>query len=78
MYLVYDTIDGDIYPLIICSNRSDAEEMCLTLAWEEFHRRNFMNSQFAFPHSYKTIYGEEIPTLNNSGNYNVMEVPYIA
>ena len=77
MYLVYDTLSGEIYPLCVCSNQADAEEMCLALAWEEFHRRNFMDSQFAFPHGYKTIYGE-IPTLKNSGHYNVMEVPYLA
>ena len=76
MYLVYDTIGGYTYPLIACSNRSDAEEMCLALAWEELHRRNFMDSQFAFPHGYKTIYSE-IPTLKNSGHYNVMEVPFV-
>ena len=76
MYLVYDAIGGDIYPILICSNRSDAEEMCLSLAWEEFHRRDFMDNQFALPLGYKTIYSK-IPTLNNSGHYNVMEVPFV-
>ena len=76
MYLVYDSIGGDTYPLIACSNRSDAEEMCLSLAWEEFYRRSFMDSQIDLPHGRKTIY-TEIPTLKNSGHYNVMEVPYV-
>ena len=76
MYLVYDSICGDIYPILICSSRSDAEEMCLSLAWEEFYRRSFMDSQFAIPLGYKTIHNN-IPTLENSGHYNVMEVPCI-
>ena len=76
MYLVYDAIGGDTFPLIVCSNRSDAEEMCLALAWEEFYRRNFMDSQLAFPNGRKTIYGD-IPTLKNCGHYRVMEVPYV-
>ena len=75
MYLVYDSIGGDTYPILICSNRSDAEEMCLSLAWEEFYRRSFIDSQINL-HGHKTIY-TNIPTLKNSGQYNVMEVPFV-
>lgn len=77
MYLVYDTFCGEIYPLCICSNQVDAEEMCLALAWEEYYRRSFMDSQFALPKGLDTIYSN-IPTLKNSGNYNYKEVPYLA
>ena len=76
MYLVYSSIDGNIFPACICATVSDAEEMCLSYAWEEYYRRWFIDQQFAVPKGFETIYIEK-PTLINSGCYNYKEVPFV-
>lgn len=76
MYLVYDSIGGDTYPICICSTHEDAEEMCLSLAWEEYYRRWFIDEQIAIPKGIETIYREK-PTLINSSHYNYKEVPFV-
>ena len=76
MYLVYSNIGGDTFPVCVCATTSDAEEMCLSCAWEEYYRRWFIDEQFAIPKGLKTIYLEK-PTLINSGYYNYKEVPFV-
>ena len=76
MYLVYNNIDGDIFPACICATVFDAEEMCLSYAWEEYYRRWFMDQQFAVPNGFETIYREQ-PTVINRSYYNYKEVPFV-
>ena len=76
MYLVYQNISGDIYSVCVCSTASDAEEMCLELAWDAYYTRAYIDSQIAIPNGYNSTYAQT-PTLLNSSCYKYKEVPYI-
>ena len=74
IYLVYNRIGSDIFPAATCSNKADAEELCLAYAQEELYRRWFMDEQFAKPKGLKSLYLTE-NSLVNMG-YNIVEVPH--
>lgn len=69
MYLVYADIDGDIFPACICASETDAEEMCLSMAQEEYYRGFCLAMQVGHPYNAKLT--------NYSRYYDYMEVPYI-
>lgn len=77
MYLVYQNISGDIYPICICTTAVDAEEMCLELSWESYYHRWLLDQQIAIPGGYDSIYNQ-IPSLIHCDIYKYKEVPYIA
>ena len=69
MYLVYANIDGDIFPACICTSETDAEEMCLSMAQEEYYRGFCLAMQVGRPYDAKLT--------SYSRDYSYMEVPYI-
>lgn len=69
MYLVYNNIDGDCFPVCVCSSEIDAQEMCLSLAQEEYYRGFCLANQVNFPYTAKLT--------DYSRYYNVMEVPFV-
>ena len=76
MYLVYQIISTDIYPICICNTAADAEEMCLSLAWESYYHRWYINEQIAIPKGYSSVY-TTAPSLINCNIYRYKEVPYV-
>lgn len=70
MYLVYANIDGEIFPACICTSNIDAEEMCLSMAQEEYYRGFCLATQVGRPY--------EAKLMHYSRYYDYMEVPYIA
>lgn len=69
IYLIYNRIGSDIFPAATCSNKADAEELCLAYAQEELYRIWFMEEQFG--KSFRLVEN----SLKNMG-YNIMEVPH--
>ena len=68
MYLVYDYYHTNIFPICVCSSASDAEEMCLSLAEENYYNHCMLYLQL----NHKTY-----QTLISIGTYNYKEVPFV-
>ena len=74
IYLIVNNVGRDTFPVATCSNKADAEELCLAYAQEELYRRWYMDEQFAKPNGLKSIYINENILINMG--YNIVEVPH--
>ena len=70
-YIVYNNA-GFCKPICICDTETDAEEMCLELAWDQYQYHCYIADAYLSVRSRRYN-----PTLINSSDYRYMEAPYV-